>query len=104
MTTTYDVAGTSYAPVALPFVSKYWSPGNPCFATNAFTRSGVWFTDTATPTNFTCVPVLLRRGEQGRLELLAVRTPRRPELDDGRRLADVLRQVGVLSVERIDLR
>jgi hypothetical protein len=39
-----------------------------------------------------------------RLELLAVATPGRPELHQHRRLADVLREIRRLSVERLDRR
>src|SRR5213075_2475215 len=56
ITTTYEVAGASYAPLAFPFRSNTWSHGSACFSTYAFTRSSDWFTDTATPTNRTFDP------------------------------------------------
>src|ERR1051325_4148739 len=57
-TTTYDVAGASYAPLASPRRSNTCGHASWWFATYAFTRAGDWLTETAAPTKATRVPYL----------------------------------------------
>ena len=47
-------------------------------------------------------PVFLVHRLEMRLELTAVRAPRRPELDEHWLLSDVLREIDLLAVERLD--